>query len=223
MADEADPQGMKRPNIPTKKAADKNADRQRIATKKGSKGDRPRIPTKKDSQGDRPSIPVKKKDRPQIPTKGYGNDNEDRPRIPTKKDSKGDRPSIPTKKSPYGDRPSIPTKKEDRQERPLIPTKKTPPTGPPNSDYRAGAPVSPKGMQKRGGYAQEFPQSRRMLPSIHTKSRLPNIAVGEGNDPKGMQRPNAPYDQASDPDNFAPFKKGERFDGPPGAGKYTGF
>jgi hypothetical protein len=209
MADEANPQGMKRPNIPTKKAADKKADRQRIATKKGSKGDRPNIPTKKDSKGDRPSIPTKKKDRPQIPTKGYGNDNEDRPRIPTKK-------------SPYGDRPSIPTKKEDRQERPLIPTK-TPPTGPPNFDYRAGAPVSPKGMQKREGYVQESPQSRRMLPSIHTKSRLPNIAVGEGNDPKGMQRPDVPYYQASDPDNFAPFKKGERFDGPPGAGKYTGF
>lgn len=210
MADEANPQGMKRPNIPTKKAADKNADRQRIATKKGSKGDRPSIPTKKDSQGDRPSIPVKKKDRPQIPTKGYGNDNEDRPRIPTKK-------------SPYGDRPVIPTRKEDRQERPLIPTKKTPPTGPPNFDPPTGPSVSPKGMQKRGGYTQEPPRSNRMLPSIHTKSRLPNIAVGEGNDPKGMQRPNAPYDQASDPDNFAPFKKGERFDGPPGAGKYTGF
>lgn len=72
------------------------------------------------------------------------------------------------------------------------------------------------GLHKHKGYVEPTPTRRR--PMISTQ-----FAVGEGNNPKGMQRPNAPYDQDLDPDDYATFKKGERFEGPKGAGKYTGF
>jgi len=100
--------------------------------------------------------------------------------------------------------------------------------------------ANPQGMPRprikttHKGYSDEpTPSRNRPMIPIHNKAKQrPMIAVGEGNDPKGMERPDiptygqaggAPYDQASDPDDFAPFKKGERFDGPPGAGKYTAF
>lgn len=91
--------------------------------------------------------------------------------------------------------------------------------------------ANPRGMNRprikttHKGYSDEpTPSRNRPMIPVHNKAKQrPMIAVGEGNNPKGMQRPNAPYDQASDPDDFAPFKKGERFDGPPGAGKYTAF
>lgn len=48
-------------------------------------------------------------------------------------------------------------------------------------------------------------------------------AVGEGNNPQGMPRLGDVTMASSDPADFAPFKKGERFEGPKGAGNYTAF
>jgi len=70
--------------------------------------------------------------------------------------------------------------------------------------------ANPKGMKRptlsmRSGYgphSKDDPKTSRPMIPVHTKAKRsrPMIAVGEGNDPKGMQRPNAPYDQALDPD-----------------------
>lgn len=132
--------------------------------------------------------------------------------------------------------------------RPMIPVK---PTGDYSKQYAppTGDPVDrtpPKRMAKRGGYgphSKDDPKSSRPIIPIHTKNKnmgMKQFAVGEGNNYGGMTRPDMPrmvekparkpYDQSKEPadyspfpDDLAPFKKGERFEGPPGAGNYTAF
>ena len=68
--------------------------------------------------------------------------------------------------------------------------------------------ANPQGIQRprlavKKVYQDDPKTSRPMIP-VRTKSRQrPMIAVGEGNNPQGMGRPNQPgkpYDQALDPD-----------------------
>ena len=127
--------------------------------------------------------------------------------------------------------------------RPMIPVN---PTGGYSKQYAppTGDPVDrtpPKRMAKRGGYgphSKDDPKTSRPMLPIHTRNKnlgMKQFAVGEGNDPAGMPRvgdvtARKPYDQSKEPadyspfpDDLAPFKKGERFEGPPGAGNYTAF
>ncbi len=122
--------------------------------------------------------------------------------------------------------------------RPMIPVK---PTGDYPKQYAppTGSPLNrtpPKRMVNRGGYgphSKDDPKSSRPIIPIHTKNKnmgMKQFAVGEGNDPAGMPRvgdvtARKPYDQDMDmdPDDYAPFKKGERFEGPKGSGNYTAY
>ena len=75
--------------------------------------------------------------------------------------------------------------------------------------YNEPDPANPQGMQRPKIKAskkvyQDDPKTSRPLIPVSTKSRQrPMIAVGEGNNPQGMPRPQkqgAPYDQDLDPD-----------------------
>jgi len=84
-------------------------------------------------------------------------------------------------------------------------------------DYPSSEGNDPYGIPRIGKLAkkkvyQDDPKTSRPMIPVRTKSRQrPMIAVGEGNNPSGMNRPRLPvnknqsgkpYDQAMDPDYY---------------------
>jgi hypothetical protein len=73
--------------------------------------------------------------------------------------------------------------------------------------YNEPDPANPQGMQRtrlaKKKVYQDDPKTSRPIRSIHSRNYPSRPAVGEGNNPQGMprpQKPGAPYDQDLDPD-----------------------
>jgi hypothetical protein len=91
------------------------------------------------------------------------------------------------------------------------------PVSTPDYPSDKGDDANPYGIPRTGNLAkkkvyQDDPKTSRPMIPVRTKSRQrPMIAVGEGNNPSGMNRPRLPvnkdqsgkpYDQAMDPDYY---------------------